>query len=63
MMSCSGCGGKSELVNREEVIIMRGKQVTYVAEFYQCMACGLEFEFPGMLDKNLEAARKVFHGA
>jgi putative zinc finger/helix-turn-helix YgiT family protein len=49
-----------ELVNRDEKVTIKGREVSFVAHLYRCTHCGTEFEDPGQLDANLEAARETY---
>jgi len=49
-----------ELVDREEKATIKGREVAFVARLYRCGTCGTEFEAPGQLDANLEAAREAY---
>lgn len=59
---CSNCEAIEpvELVKREESLVMKGKTITYLAEFYRCSACGTEFEDMDQLDRNLDSAREAY---
>lgn len=59
---CSHCEAIQpvELVNRDETLVMKGKSITYPAEFYRCSICGTEFEEMDQLDRNLDLAREVY---
>jgi putative zinc finger/helix-turn-helix YgiT family protein len=61
-MPCSRCGTVRdvELIEREEKVTIKGREVTFHAQFYKCVTCGEEFEVPGQLDRNLDAAREAY---
>lgn len=61
-MPCPRCGKTRdvETVEREEKVTIQGREVPFIARFTRCMTCGEEFEAPGQLDANLDAAREVY---
>jgi len=61
-MPCSHCGKtrKVELVERDEQVTIKGREVTFSASCYRCTSCGEELLAPGQLDANLSAAREVY---
>jgi len=61
-MPCSRCATTRdiEVIEREEKVTIKGKEVSFIAHFSRCTTCGEEFEAPGQLDANLEAAREVY---
>ncbi len=61
-LPCSRCGVTRdvEIVEREERVTLKGKEVSYVARYSRCLTCGDEFEAPGQLDANLDAAREAY---
>ncbi len=61
-MPCSHCATtcEIEIVEREEKVTIKGKEVSYVARLSRCTVCGDEFEAPGQLDANLGAAREAY---
>jgi len=60
-LPCSRCATTRdiEVVEREEKVTIKGKEVSFVAHFSRCTTCGEEFEGPGQLDANLDAAREA----
>ncbi len=61
-ISCPHCEALRdvELIQRDEKATIKGREVTFVARLYRCNTCGTEFEAPGQLDANLEAAREAY---
>lgn len=61
-MPCSRCGADRdvEIVEREEKITIKAREVPFIASFTRCRTCGNEFEAPGQLDANLDAAREAY---
>jgi putative zinc finger/helix-turn-helix YgiT family protein len=61
-LSCPTCEAirDVELIGREEKVTIKGREVSFVAHFYRCPTCGKDFEAPGQLDQNLEAAREAY---
>lgn len=59
---CSRCGADRdvEIVEREEKVTIKAREVPFTARFTRCRTCGNEFEAPGQLDENLEAAREAY---
>ncbi len=50
----------AELVQSDEVVTIRGVEVSYKATYYRCTKCGTEIETFGQLDANLAAARAAY---
>ena len=61
-MSCPTCEAirDVELIEREEKVTIKGREVAFVAHFYLCHTCGEDFEAAGQLDQNLDAAREAY---
>lgn len=61
-LPCSRCGTTRdvEVVEREEQVTIKGKEISFLAHYSRCLTCGDEFEAPGQLDANLDAAREVY---
>jgi len=61
-LPCSRCATTRdfEVVEREEKVTIKGKEVSFTAHFSRCIACGEELEAPGQLDANLAAAREAY---
>jgi putative zinc finger/helix-turn-helix YgiT family protein len=61
-LPCSRCGliRDIEIVEREEQVTMKGKEVTFLAHYSRCLTCGDGFEAPGQMDANLDAARETY---
>ncbi|HUW42092.1 MAG TPA: type II TA system antitoxin MqsA family protein [Rectinemataceae bacterium] len=61
-LPCSRCATTRdiEVIEREEKVTIKGKEITFVAHFSRCTACGEEFEGRGQLDANLDAAREAY---
>jgi putative zinc finger/helix-turn-helix YgiT family protein len=61
-LPCSHCETtrEVELVEREERVTIKGREVPFLAHFTRCLTCGEEFEAPGQLDVNLAAAREAY---
>jgi putative zinc finger/helix-turn-helix YgiT family protein len=61
-MPCPLCeqARDAEVVERDETVTIKGKEVTFPAHFYRCLRCGEEFETSEQLDANLLAAREAF---
>jgi putative zinc finger/helix-turn-helix YgiT family protein len=61
-MPCPRCAAirEFELVEREESLIVKGREVSFLARFSRCTTCGDEYEAPGQLDANLDAAREAY---
>lgn len=59
---CSRCGATRdiEIVEQVEQVTIKGKEVSFNAHYSRCLTCGNEFEAPGQLDENLEAAREAY---
>lgn len=62
ILPCGNCESQTDcsLMVQEETATIEGKPVTFTATFYQCNICGEEFELPGQLDANLNAAREAW---
>jgi putative zinc finger/helix-turn-helix YgiT family protein len=48
------------IVERDETITVKGRDVRFTAHLYRCGTCGEEFQVPGQLDENLAAAREAY---
>jgi len=61
-LPCSRCATTRdvEVIEREEKVTIKGKEITFVAHFSRCTVCGEEFEGPGQLNENLDAAREAY---
>ncbi len=61
-LPCSRCGETRgiEIVMREEQVTIKGKEISFNAHYSRCLTCGDEFEAPGQLDANLDAAREAY---
>lgn len=61
-LPCSRCGKTRdfEVVEREERVTIKGKEVSFTARFSRCLTCGNEFETSGQLDADLDAAREAY---
>jgi putative zinc finger/helix-turn-helix YgiT family protein len=61
-LPCSRCATTRdiEVVKREEKVTIKGKEITFLAHYSRCLTCGDEFEAPGQLDANLDAAREAY---
>lgn len=61
-LPCSRCGTTREvgIVEREEQVTIKGKEISFIARFSRCRTCGNEFEASGQLDANLDAAREAY---
>ena len=61
-ISCPNCEAirDVELIEREERVTIKGREVAFTAHLYRCQTCGEEFEAPGQLDRNLNAAREAY---
>ncbi len=59
---CSRCGVTRdiEIVEREEQVTIKGKEVSFIARYSRCTTCGNEFETSGQLDADLDAAREAY---
>lgn len=49
-----------EFVNSSKTVTIKGKRVSFEAEYFKCTVCGTEVEEPGQLDRNLDAAREAY---
>jgi putative zinc finger/helix-turn-helix YgiT family protein len=60
--SCPHCelARDTQLIERDETVSIKGRDVVFKAQRYSCMTCGTEFEAPGQLDRNLNAAREAY---
>ncbi|GAB1455846.1 hypothetical protein MASR2M48_11530 [Spirochaetota bacterium] len=61
-LPCSRCGATRdmEIVEHVEQVTIKGKDVSFNAHYSRCLTCGDEFEAPGQLDSNLDAAREAY---
>ena len=61
-LSCPHCEvvRDVELVQHDEQVTIKGREITFKARFHRCLHCGTEFEMPGQLDANLDAAREAY---
>jgi putative zinc finger/helix-turn-helix YgiT family protein len=61
-LPCSRCATTRdvEVIEREEKVTIKGKEISFLARFSRCTTCGEEFEGPGQLDANLDAAREAY---
>lgn len=61
-LPCSRCGATRdvEFIERVEQVTIKGKEVSFNAHYSRCRTCGDEFEAPGQLDANLDAAREAY---
>ena len=61
-LSCPHCElvRDTELIERDETVSIKGRDVVFKAQRYRCITCGAEFEAPGQFDRNLNAAREAF---
>jgi putative zinc finger/helix-turn-helix YgiT family protein len=61
-LPCSRCATTRdvELIDREEKVTIKGKEISFLAQFSRCTTCGEEFEGPGQLDANLDTAREAY---
>ncbi len=61
-MPCARCGEirEVEIVEREELVTIKGKEISFKARYSRCLSCGDEFEASGQLDANLDAAREAY---
>ncbi|MGA2640521.1 MAG: type II TA system antitoxin MqsA family protein [Spirochaetia bacterium] len=48
------------LIEREEIVTIKGREVRFNAQAYRCSQCGEQFEAAGQLDRNLDAAREAY---
>jgi putative zinc finger/helix-turn-helix YgiT family protein len=60
--SCPNCETirDAEIVERQEQVTIKGREVTFKAQLTRCLTCGDEFDTPEQLDRNLEAAREAY---
>lgn len=61
-LPCSRCGATRdvEIIERAEQVTIKGREVSFNAHYSRCRTCGDEFEAPGQLDANLDAAREAY---
>ena len=61
-LSCPHCEQVRdvELVEHDETVTIKGRDVSFKAQLYRCATCGEEFETPAQLDINLNAAREAY---
>ena len=61
-ISCPSCEAVRdvEVVERDEKVTIKGREVPFRARFSRCTLCGKEFETPERLDANLLAAREAY---
>jgi putative zinc finger/helix-turn-helix YgiT family protein len=61
-LSCPHCESVRdvELIERDEHVMIKGRDVAFRSRLYRCTTCGNEFEIPGQLDANLDAAREAY---
>jgi putative zinc finger/helix-turn-helix YgiT family protein len=61
-LPCSRCGVTRdiEIIERVEQVTIKGREVSFNAHYSRCLTCGDEFEAPGQLDANLDAAREAY---
>jgi putative zinc finger/helix-turn-helix YgiT family protein len=61
-LSCPHCEAvrEVELVERQEKVTIKGREIAFRAQLWRCKTCGEEFESPGQLDANLSAAREAY---
>ncbi|MCE5257138.1 MAG: hypothetical protein LLF89_09885, partial [Spirochaetaceae bacterium] len=61
-LPCPRCGTirDVDIVEREEKVTIHGREVPFTGRFSRCMTCGEEFEAPGQLDANLDAAHEAY---
>jgi putative zinc finger/helix-turn-helix YgiT family protein len=61
-MQCPNCEQIRDvkLIEREESVSIKGREIHFRAHLYRCQTCGKEFEAPGQLDQNLEAAQEAY---
>ena len=61
-LPCSRCGATRdiEIIKRVEQVTIKGKEVSFTAHYSRCLTCKDEFEAPGQLDANLDAAREAY---
>jgi putative zinc finger/helix-turn-helix YgiT family protein len=49
-----------ELIEREERVTIKAREVPFTARLHRCATCGTEFQVPGQLDENLATAREAY---
>jgi len=49
-----------EIVEREEQLTIKNKEVSFLAHYSRCVVCGNEFETSDQLDDSLDAAREAY---
>ncbi len=61
-MPCSRCAMTRDIdvVEREEKLTLKGREIAFIARFSRCTTCGEEFETPEQLNANLDAAREAY---
>lgn len=61
-LPCSRCGVTRdiEIIERVEQVTIKGREISFNAHYSRCLTCGDEFEAPGQLDVNLDAAREAY---
>lgn len=61
-LPCSRCGVTRdiEIIERVEQVTIKGREISFNAHYSRCLTCGDEFEAPGQLDANLDAAREAY---
>jgi len=61
-ISCPNCEviGDVEVVERDEKVTIKGREIPFQARLSRCAVCGTEFETPEQLDANLLAAREAY---
>lgn len=62
-MSCPECEATYNvmLVPRSETLIMKGIEITFDAESWQCFNCKETFDTPESMEANLESARRAYN--
>jgi putative zinc finger/helix-turn-helix YgiT family protein len=60
-LSCPHCEQVRDvdLIQRDETVSIKGREVAFKAHLYRCATCGEEFETSAQLDINLNAAREA----
>ena len=48
------------LIEREETVTIKSREVRFNAQAYRCSHCGEQFEAAGQLGRNLDAAREAY---
>jgi len=49
-----------ELIEQNETVTIKGRDVEFSASMYRCAVCGTDIETPEQLDANLLAAREAY---